>query len=42
MLGSYRQLSMKIIDFENDMKKLGRCFVRFDRVICIGDLNYDF
>ena len=42
IVGTYRKPSLESQVFENDFaKSLDQIFLKFDHVICLGDLNYD-
>ena len=42
IVGAYRKPSLENKVFENDItKSLDQIFLKFDHVICLGDLNYD-
>ena len=42
IVGAYRKPSLENQVFENDLtKSLDQIFLKFDHVICLGDLNYD-
>ena len=42
IVGAYRKPSLENQVFENDIiKSLDQIFLKFDHVICLGDLNYD-